>query len=531
VSIVRTIAKNTIFGFVTSIAEIGVSFVTVTVLTRALGTEQYGLYAYSIWLFTLASLVNNVGLGEMTRRFIPEAIGRQSTDEPVGIVQISLILRIAAALIVCVAILFSTGYWAVLSGNAGNRMVFILAALATFPEATQQALVAIFKGFQKFDYALYVSLAMYPLRLVLLLVFMHLGFGIFTVLLLNIITLSVGVVIGFYLLSRLVPIRKLLSRVRLSSDRRKAALKYSITVAGINMLAYLVSQQAETFFVGLYCSVEDVGFYTLAFKIGSLAALLPSAFAYVLLPAIAEQFGKGEIEKMKKIYLTSIRYLMVITLPLATGGIALASSLITFLYGADYKPSIILFQIICLPIAISSITYAGDTIIRGINRPGFILKTSAIFSVINIGLSLWLIPRYGILGATVANVVTLVLGLPVYGIYINKSIGAIWPFRDMIKIFIASLIMGVAIYTLQKYLHLGSALSLALFIPLGVVLYFAALFVFRVMQEQDLVIFRKIQNSLPVVLRKLYAGLMSIAEMFVGRKHATTGGDSYGNPR
>ena len=296
------IAKNVTFGFITSVSELGIAFVTVMLLTRALGPEQYGLYAYAIWLFTLACLINNVGLGEMTRRFIPEAVGRNSATEPAGIVRVALLLRIGVAVVICIAILISSGYWAQQSGSSDNYLVFIIIAFATIPESLQQGLVAIFKGFQKFDYALYVSLAMYPLRLVLIAIFMFLGFDIITVLLINVVSLVVGVLVSVFLLSRLVPLRSLFSPMLLSNERRKQALKYSITAAGIMILSYLVSQQAEVFFLGLYCTVEDVGFFTLAFKIGLLAGLLPQAVAYVLLPAITEQIGKGQIEKMKRIY-------------------------------------------------------------------------------------------------------------------------------------------------------------------------------------------------------------------------------------
>jgi O-antigen/teichoic acid export membrane protein len=274
--------------------------------------------------------------------------------------------------------------------------------------------------------------------------------------------------------------------------------------------------------------VEDVGFYSLAFRIGSLLALLPTAFFYVLLPIIAEQFGSGEMEKLRRIYYTSSRYLMLSVLPLAMGGIALADSLITVVYGVDYGPVIIIFQIICLPIAISGLTGAGDAVIRGVNRPGFILITQAITAVINVGLSLLLIPKYGILGAAVVSSVSLVLYLPVYIIFISKKVGVGWPVRDTIKIATASLIMGIAVYALHS--QLGAVLSLVLCIPLGVALYLVALFVFRVIREEDLVMLKKFQGSLPKVLRKSYATIIGVAERFVGRRRTTEDGGSYGNP-
>ncbi len=520
-SISGTIARNTTFGFIAAVSELVIAFVLGVVLARNLGTESYGLYAYLIWFLGIVAIITNLGFGEMTRRFVPESVGRQSTLEAAGFVQLTLMFRVAAALVVSAAIIITSGYWARLSGEPANPILFILIALTVWPQALQMALVNAFKGFQKFEYVLYVILAIYPLRLVLVIVFMALGFGVMEVLILNMATLALGVLIGFFFLRRLVPLKILFSPSLLSSDARKRALKYALTITGVLFLSYLVNNEMVVFFVGLFCPVDEVGFFHLAFRISSLVGFLPVALAFTLLPAVAEQFGKGEMEKVKRIYLTSARYLMIMALPLAVGGIILAESIVILLYGAEYMPTIILLQVICLPSAVFSITYACDSVIRGMNRPGFILKTLVIFSILKVGLSLWLIPAYGVLGAAIAHAVPLVLTFPVYVIFVSKNIGAAWPVRDTIKIVAASLIMGLAIYALQSQLDM--LLGLVLGIPLGVIIYFIAIFALRVVDEQDLAIFRGLKHSIPSVMRKHYSFLMRLMERIVVRTKFATG--------
>jgi O-antigen/teichoic acid export membrane protein len=160
---------------------------------------------------------------------------------------------------------------------------------------------------------------------------MALNYGVMMILFVNIITLIPSILIGVLLLRKLIPLKILLSPSLLSSDRRKEALRYSWIVAGTLSLGYLIGNSTEIFFLGLYRTVEDVGFFKLAYTIGPMTSLFPAAFGYVLLPAIAEQFGKGDMEKLKNIYLTSTRYLMMVAIPIAVGGIVLADSLITVL--------------------------------------------------------------------------------------------------------------------------------------------------------------------------------------------------------
>jgi O-antigen/teichoic acid export membrane protein len=510
--IAKSIVKNTTFEFITEISELGVAFVIGIVLTRGLGTEQYGLYAYALWLLALTAMITNLGLGEMNRRFIPEAIGRQNSTESAGFVQLAFIYKIGVSLIVCIVIFITSSYWARMSGSSNNQLVFFLIALMVLPAALSKALEMIFKGFQRFDYSLYISLASNPLRLALTVLLVVLGFGVVAVIMLNIITTTLSVLIGLFLLHRLIPLRSLFARSLLSRERRNEALKYAFTLMGILVLGYLVSQQAETFFIGLYCSVEDVGFYTLAFKIGTIMGVFPAAFGYVLLPAITEQFGRGDTEKMKRIYVTAVRYLMMLALPIAVGGIVLADSIITLLYGADYAPTIILFQVVSLPIAITSINSACDAVIRGINRPGFLLVTMVFLAIVNI------------LGAAVTNAVIMIFYLPIYIVFLNKKVGVTWPVRDTLRIIASVAVMGVVVYILHS--HLGLIFSLVVCIPLGAAVYVAAIFSLRVIRKEDVELFRGLQNSIPISLRKSYTFLINVAERFVIKKGIVTDVDS-----
>ncbi len=270
----------------------------------------------------------------------------------------------------------------------------------------------------------------------------------------------------------------------------------------------------------MYRPVEDVGFYNLAFRVSSMVALLPLAATFALLPAVAESFGSADMEKVNRIYHTSARYLMLSTLPLAVGGIALAGPLITLLYGVEYAPAVIILQVLILPFAIGSIAGAGDAVIRGINRPGFILKVTAILAALKISLLLWLVPGYGVNGAAIASSVPRVLALFVYIAFVLRNVGAAWPVRDTVKIFLASLIMGLIVYVLQSQLDVVPSLILG--IPLGIMVYALLILSLGVIREPDLAIFKGIQDSLPMFLRKHYISLIRLMERIVMRKKIAT---------
>jgi O-antigen/teichoic acid export membrane protein len=513
VGVARTVAKNTVFNFITTISELAIGLVTGIVLARSLGTEQYGVYAYLVWFLSIVAMITDVGMSRMPQRFIAEALGSGDRQGVRGLIQVTLMCRGAMSLFVVLLIIITYRFWVGLTGYSDEQFYFILVALAVLPHGLNYALIAIFRGFQKYEYAAYVTLGTTPLRLVLVIVLMALGFGIWELLVLQVAILTLGVLIGLYLLRRLIPLRDLFLPLSLDAVMKKRVLKFALIVVGIMTVQYLSSGQMPVFFIGLYCPVEEVGFYALASRMATMVlTFTTTAFTLVLTPAIAEQFGKGDMEKIRTIYITSARYLMMVGLPLTAGVIALASPIIVLLYGVDYSPAVAPMQILIVQFAFASISDTAGAVVYGINRPDLVLKISVVSALLNIGLCILLVPRYGILGAAVACSIPPIVTLPIYVIFAARKVGATWPVWDTLKIILASLIMGLAVYFLQT--QLGVALSLALGIPMGIVIYLATIPFLKVVREQDFVILERARGFLPPVLQKHYMVITRAAERF-----------------
>lgn len=515
--VARTIAKNTGFRFLATVSDIGINLLIGIVLARGLGPEQYGLYSLLIWFIGLGTLFIRFGLGDMAKRFISEAAGQRNWDVQKGIVQLTLVLRVIAIVVIFLVMLLFSRSWASLFQDASNQYYFVLIAFAFLPSVINLSLTAIFAGFQRYDYGAYVILITNPLRAIAIITFMALNFGLQEVILVNAAAWALGILIGVFLLQRLVPFRELFSSTHLQPAVRKRALKYAITMTGILAINYIIWHQSEVFFLGLYCPVEQVGFYTLAVKIpGMIMLLIPTVLGSVLLPTITEQFGRGDMEKLKGIFVTSARYLMMLALPLATAGMALAAPIVHLLYGPDYEPVIVLLQILFIPFAMMGISHAATSVIYAINKPSFVLKTGLVLAVFHIGLNFWLIPIYGVLGAAIGSSIPRLLIIPFYIWYASRKIGAPWPLRDTIKIVLASSIAGLALFVLQS--HLGTVLCLLLSLPIGLGLYGIAILALRIIRPQDLDILREVQSLVPSPLRRHYMTLVHMLERTVSTK-------------
>lgn len=520
-SVARTIAKNTVFGFVETGTDLVTGFLLGILLARSLGSEQYGIYAYLTWLLNLGGLIIDLGLSEMAKRYIAEALGRGNRRQAIGLIRLTLVLRFAAGIIIASGIIFSFSFWPSLSG-ADNRILIIIVAITILPHGLNYAFISIFRGFQKYEYTAYVTLFTAPLRLILIFILLITGSGVQEVLLVQIGTFCLGTIIGLYFLRRLIPLKDMFIPKLMESIERKQALRYAVTLIGISFVAYLAQNQLSTFFIEIYCPVEQVGFFRLAGRMVALPmTLVPTALGFVLTPAVAEQFGKGDMGKINKIYITSARYLMLIALPLEAGMIALAGPIILLLYGPEYGPVILLMRIILIPSALAGIGHAAGAVVYGTNKPGYIFKLNLAFSFITVGGSFLLIPQLGVTGAAIISVIP-ALGLAMFMIrFASKQIGASWPIKDTLKIIIASSIMGLIVYLLQN--QLNPLLGLVAGVPLGIVTYVVLILLFKVINKEDLDIFKKAQKSLPAFLKTHSNNVIKIIEKSNGKEKINIG--------
>jgi O-antigen/teichoic acid export membrane protein len=63
--------------------------------------------------------------------------------------------------------------------------------------------------------------------------------------------------------------------------------------------------------------------------------------------------------------------------------------------------------------------------------------------IMNVFLNLWLIPKYGLVGATISAAISEVLILGIEMFFLRRRSSFFPPFSQMAKIFIASLLMGL----------------------------------------------------------------------------------------
>ena len=248
------------------------------------------------------------------------------------------------------------------------------------------------------------------------------------------------------------------------------------------VLAYLVDvilSGGDRYIIAAMLSVKDVGLYSPAYMIGSLAMVLPKVFGVVLPPLMSQLIDKGDAVAAKNLSDNAVRIFLAVSIPYVVGA-AIVGQEVLRLYADDVVAEAA-WPVI--PIVATASIFYGLMLFRAYIL--FVrLKTSSLFhinlicAVLNVVLNILLI--YLFKNLIVAAVVTLatyllsyqLLGWQLKGDAINLSIDI----KEVARILACSVGMALSMYLAIEISSLHGAATVGLSLIVGSATYLALIF-------------------------------------------------------
>jgi O-antigen/teichoic acid export membrane protein len=232
---------------------------------------------------------------------------------------------------------------------------------------------------------------------------------------------------------------------------------------------------------------EAVGWYNAAYRLIVVLLFIPSAYMSSIFP-IMSRFYISSKSLLGFIYQRSLKYMLIISVPISAGTTILASRIILLIFGAEYYNSIIALQILIWAIVFIFANLVFVNLFQSINRQIVVTIIDAAAALLNILLNLLLIPRYGIVGASIATVVVTAIAFVVICAWSSRIEYGI-PIKSLAKIAVqisaATAVMSLFVIYLKDFYILAV-------IPLAALLYFAVVIIIKAIDKEDLSLLRSI---------------------------------------
>ncbi len=406
--------RSTAYMYLSRVAAMGLGFIGNVLIIRALGPENYGLYATAIAFITLISGITDLGLTTSAIKFG----SLYSKTDPK---KVDLLFKIVGhqKLIIsgCVGVVgfFLSDAIAVRIYNK-PELVFPLKVSMIYISMDILALYAhsMLEARQKYFKSSLITFVMSVAK-VLAVVTLFYFFNALT--LKNLLYLQIG--LGLFLIfvcSAFVD----MSFIRTEGDAnqkkqiKKDAWHFSKWVM-VSTLFFPIAKRLDIVMLNYYVDSAMVGIYACAFQLVVPLKTLKAALHNVLLPKISKINTYNGYINYSKNYTVMTFMFSTFFIPV----IVFARPIIYQFFGEKYAPSVFIFQLLLISLLFVLIFNPLHLIAYSAGHPWVIAFKDALSLIINIAINLFLIPKLGITGAAWGALITTIIGslLPLVYIY------------------------------------------------------------------------------------------------------------------
>jgi O-antigen/teichoic acid export membrane protein len=246
---------------------------------------------------------------------------------------------------------------------------------------------------------------------------------------------------------------------------------------GVISLFLTIAFSIDTVMLSWFETDAAVGWYNVAYGLVQSIPFFFTGFSKAILPSLSKTYVFDPIE-VNRWYRTSIKFILIVSLPIAVGGMILSIPLIRFLYTDEYLPSAIALKVLIWDIPFLMFTSFGGNITTIVNEERAAARIYGINTLANVILNLIAIPRFGVIGASLVTVVTDFVGALQFHFFLKRKMDLPDITGILIRAVAASTIMGLIIWKLPNW-------NLFLLIGLGALIYGIALVVSGVITRDE----------------------------------------------
>jgi len=411
----RQVLVNLAWLFTDQILQMGLGLVVGLWVARYLGPVQFGLLNYAIAFVSVFSSVATMGLGSIIIRDI--ARNPDCKNETLGT---AFGLQFTGG---CITLLLTVAVISLFKPDEGltRWLVGIIAAGTIF-----QAFEAINFWFQSQVQSKYTVLAKNSVSFLVAAV----RIGLVTIkaplLAFACIRLAEVAIVGmayvyFYQLTG-----NKIKDWQFSWARGKELLRESWPIMLSGLAVYLYSK-TDQLMLGAMNKNAELGYYAAAVKISEICDFLPMIVSASIFPKLANLRERNYEEYLSKFQIycdTMMLFWLGVAIPISL----LSPWIVHLLYGEKYAKSAAVLAIYVWAQFGSNFGVARNTYFTIEGQLRYSLYLTVVGSILNVGLNLWLIPKYGAFGATAATLITYFYVI----ILVNFMIKELRPFGKLI---------------------------------------------------------------------------------------------------
>ena len=400
-NLAKTVSRNSLYTIIYNVWYLGSRLILTPLILAHVSIEEYGLWSYCFVVLSYLALTA-FGFNNTYIRYAADYRSRNENDKLNELLSTGLITMI------CLSLVLFPLFWLLIPWLLdllgidpglhetarglllGTAAIFVL----NFSLAGYQSIL---EGEQRIAMVRKIHLAASVVEIILIIIFFKAGLGVFSLLWAYIVRFSLVIVLSIFFAHRVFPFL----RVGIGSYSKEALKKFAGFGTQMNLLGFLslLINSMDRIFITRILHLEAVGLYEIGRKLPNVGMMLPGSIAGTMMPAASHLEGSSQHDRLKRVYLASTRYLIILSSMPYAFLIIFAPQIIEVWVGKGYPQSVMVMQILALGTFINLFTGMGTACVRGIGKPIYEIKYMVVSAVLILTLAPLLIHYNGITGA------------------------------------------------------------------------------------------------------------------------------------
>lgn len=395
-------------SFIIRIVYTLLGFINSVLLARLLGAEEYGVYIFALSIVALLSIPTQFGMPMLVVREFAAFHAKKQWGFMKGLALRSHQFVLVVSLIICSCA--ALWLWINPSNYSNNKQQVLMISLLLIPILSLGALRdAMLRGLRHVILAQIPESFIRPLLLML---------GLLIALFAMQSKASVSHVMGFYIFCSIVAfiIGWLLFNRRKPKELESATVDFNSKAwflaafpIGLTSAMQVLSGELSVLYLGILSLDRDIAFFRIAILVSGIIMIFMQITDSIVAPYFSRLYQQRryiEIEKLiKKVCMISA----VLTIPVFIFFIIIGEWLLVRFYGVSYKAAYYPLVILSFGQLINAIIGPVALLLVMTGQQKLVTWNTLLSLLVNILLHVFLVPKYGVIGAAVASAISIIL--------------------------------------------------------------------------------------------------------------------------
>jgi O-antigen/teichoic acid export membrane protein len=379
------------------------------IVVRHYSAEEFGVYTLVLVITSFLSQISNFGLELSVSKFIA---GAKNDFYREYFFSAAVIIRMGSILITGLLAYFGSPLLKILFGQSLLSGFILYVPLLFAVESFRALLKATLQGSFLFIKMGIADISAGFIYLILVILIYLIKGDITLLILAKVFSSFVTCIFSFVS----IPIRK---RMSFQMDAFKELIKFGYPLQ-INSIMTFVYSRIDTIAVAMFLGPAEVAAYEVARKIPDYLRVFYEPFKSVYYPLISKRYALDDPQQASGLVNDSIRFVAFVTLLGAAIATLFGREILQLIFTSKYASSAPVFAILMINLSIGLIgNVIGTTLVAvgDTKKPAFINFFNSITSWLG---SILLIPLFGLIGASIANMTGTLIAFPLNPYFLRK---------------------------------------------------------------------------------------------------------------